>query len=111
MPRSCWRCVQPFQPSAPPPSTACRRACANACVSNASSGAELATLLKRHPHVSVTGLFGSDFTQRVITQMYFPGDPLFAQDPIFHSAGDARDRREAVFERADRIGLGRRQLR
>src|SRR5688572_10775600 len=26
------------------------------------SGAELATILGRHPHVAVTGLFGSDFT-------------------------------------------------
>jgi protocatechuate 3,4-dioxygenase, beta subunit len=35
-----------------------------------------------HIHFS---LFGRAFTQRLITQMYFPGDPLFYQDPIFHS--------------------------
>ena len=35
-----------------------------------------------HIHFS---LFGADFTQRMITQMYFPGDPLFALDPIYQS--------------------------
>ena len=33
-----------------------------------------------HIHFS---LFGRAFTQRLVTQMYFPGDPLFAYDPIF----------------------------
>ncbi len=32
-----------------------------------------------HIHVSV---FGWAFTQRLVTQMYFPDDPLFFQDPI-----------------------------
>lgn len=32
-----------------------------------------------HIHFS---LFGRAFTQRLVTQMYFPGDPLFFQDPI-----------------------------
>ena len=40
-----------------------------------------------HIHFSV---FGRAFAQRLVTQMYFPGDPLFAQDPIFNSAGDGR---------------------
>ena len=35
-----------------------------------------------HIHFS---LFGRAFTQRLVTQMYFPGDPLFCQDPIFNS--------------------------
>src|SRR4051812_16529962 len=35
-----------------------------------------------HIHFS---LFGRSFEQRLITQMYFPGDPLFGQDPIFNS--------------------------
>ena len=34
-----------------------------------------------HIHFS---LFGTEFTQRMITQMYFPGDPLFALDRIYH---------------------------
>ncbi len=38
-----------------------------------------------HIHFS---LFGTDFTQRLITQMYFPGDPLFALDPIYQSITD-----------------------
>lgn len=44
-----------------------------------------------HIHFS---LFGDAFTQRIVTQMYFPGDPLFALDPIYQSIPDqaARDR-------------------
>ena len=38
-----------------------------------------------HIHFSV---FGRAFTQRLVTQMYFPGDPLFAYDPIFNSVPD-----------------------
>ena len=43
-----------------------------------------------HIHFSV---FGRAFTQRLVTQMYFPGDPLFAYDPIFNAVRDpaARD--------------------
>jgi protocatechuate 3,4-dioxygenase beta subunit len=39
-----------------------------------------------HIHFS---LFGRAFTQRLITQMYFPGDPLFYQDPIFNAVPEA----------------------
>jgi protocatechuate 3,4-dioxygenase beta subunit len=43
-----------------------------------------------HIHFSV---FGTAFTQRLVTQMYFPGDPLLAHDPIFSSVpGWARAR-------------------
>jgi len=38
-----------------------------------------------HIHFS---LFGRDFTERVVTQMYFPGDPLLPLDPIFQSIPD-----------------------
>jgi protocatechuate 3,4-dioxygenase beta subunit len=50
-----------------------------------------------HIHFS---LFGTDFTQRMITQMYFPGDPLFALDPIYQSITDqaARDRLVATYD-------------
>jgi protocatechuate 3,4-dioxygenase, beta subunit len=50
-----------------------------------------------HIHFS---LFGRAFTQRLVTQMYFPGDPLFAQDPIFNSVPDpkARERMIASFD-------------
>ena len=49
-----------------------------------------------HIHFS---LFGTEFTQRMITQMYFPGDPLFALDPIYQSIVDqeARDRLVATY--------------
>jgi protocatechuate 3,4-dioxygenase beta subunit len=50
-----------------------------------------------HIHFS---LFGRAFSQRLVTQMYFPGDPLFALDPIFQSVRDerARERLLAQFE-------------
>jgi protocatechuate 3,4-dioxygenase, beta subunit len=43
-----------------------------------------------HIHFS---LFGRAFTQRLVTQMYFPDDPLFFQDPIFNSVRDERARK------------------
>ena len=46
-----------------------------------------------HIHFS---LFGRAFTQRLVTQMYFPGDPLFAQDPIFNSVPDPRARERMI---------------
>jgi protocatechuate 3,4-dioxygenase beta subunit len=50
-----------------------------------------------HIHFSV---FGRSFTQRLVTQMYFPDDPLFAQDPIFNSVPDpvARQRMVSSFD-------------
>jgi protocatechuate 3,4-dioxygenase beta subunit len=43
-----------------------------------------------HIHFSI---FGRAFADRLVTQMYFPGDPLFPYDPIFQSIRDpaARD--------------------
>ncbi|MGK5557020.1 protocatechuate 3,4-dioxygenase subunit beta [Actinomadura kijaniata] len=46
-----------------------------------------------HIHFSV---FGTAFTQRLVTQMYFPGDPLFAHDPIFQSIPDEKARQRLV---------------
>jgi len=50
-----------------------------------------------HIHFSV---FGRAFSSRLVTQMYFPGDPLFAHDPIFQSVRDpkARERLVARFD-------------
>ncbi|HEY4072132.1 MAG TPA: protocatechuate 3,4-dioxygenase subunit beta [Herbaspirillum sp.] len=44
-----------------------------------------------HIHFS---MFGNVYAQRIVTQMYFPSDPLFDYDPIFQSVPDlaARDR-------------------
>jgi protocatechuate 3,4-dioxygenase, beta subunit len=46
-----------------------------------------------HIHFS---LFGRAFTQRLVTQMYFPGDPLFDFDPIFQSVRDEQARARLV---------------
>jgi protocatechuate 3,4-dioxygenase, beta subunit len=50
-----------------------------------------------HIHFSV---LGRAFAQRLVTQMYFPGDPLFAHDPIFNAVRDpaARARLVAAFD-------------
>jgi protocatechuate 3,4-dioxygenase beta subunit len=40
-----------------------------------------------HIHFSV---MGRTFAERLVTQMYFPGDPLFAYDPIFNSVRDLK---------------------
>jgi len=46
-----------------------------------------------HIHFS---LFGPAFATRLVTQMYFPGDPLFAFDPIFQSVSDERARQRLI---------------
>lgn len=46
-----------------------------------------------HIHFSV---FGRNFGSRLVTQMYFPGDPLLALDPIYGSVPDARGRERLV---------------
>jgi protocatechuate 3,4-dioxygenase beta subunit len=46
-----------------------------------------------HIHFSV---FGTAFTQRLVTQMYFPGDPLFDLDPIFRSIMDPAARQRLI---------------
>ena len=50
-----------------------------------------------HIHLS---LFGPSFLTRLVTQMYFPGDPLFPFDPIFNSVTDeaARQRMVSTFD-------------
>jgi protocatechuate 3,4-dioxygenase beta subunit len=46
-----------------------------------------------HIHFS---LLGRAFAQRLVTQMYFPGDPLLHYDPIFNSVADPRARERLV---------------
>jgi protocatechuate 3,4-dioxygenase beta subunit len=50
-----------------------------------------------HIHFS---LFGPAFATRLVTQMYFPGDPLLPHDPIFNCVPDekARDRLISIFD-------------
>ena len=53
----------------------------------------------RPVHIHI-GIHGAGFAQRMITQMYFPGDPLLALDPIFNATADeaARNRLIAAFD-------------
>jgi protocatechuate 3,4-dioxygenase beta subunit len=46
-----------------------------------------------HIHFS---LFGTSFSSRLVTQMYFPGDPLFSFDPIFNSIPDEKARQRLI---------------
>jgi protocatechuate 3,4-dioxygenase beta subunit len=46
-----------------------------------------------HIHFS---LFGQAFLTRLVTQMYFPDDPLLALDPIYNSVPDAAARRRMI---------------
>jgi protocatechuate 3,4-dioxygenase beta subunit len=46
-----------------------------------------------HIHFS---LFGPAFATRLVTQMYFPGDPLLPSDPIFNCTADADARQRLI---------------
>lgn len=46
-----------------------------------------------HLHFS---LFGDAFLSRLVTQMYFPGDPLLPLDPIYNGIPDARGRERLI---------------
>jgi protocatechuate 3,4-dioxygenase beta subunit len=50
-----------------------------------------------HIHFSI---FGPAFATRLVTQMYFPGDPLLPYDPLFNSIADenARNRLISTFD-------------
>lgn len=53
-----------------------------------------------HIHFS---LFGAGILSRLVTQMYFPGDPLQTLDPIFNSIPDEKARARMV----SRLDMGR----
>ena len=55
-----------------------------------------------HLHFS---LFGASLLTRLVTQMYFPGDPLLPLDPIYNSVPDvrARERLIAAFSLASTV--------
>jgi len=46
-----------------------------------------------HIHFS---LFGNCFLSRLVTQMYFPGDPLMPYDPVLNSIPDAGARKRLI---------------
>jgi protocatechuate 3,4-dioxygenase beta subunit len=47
----------------------------------------------QHIHFS---LLGNAPVQRLVTQMYFPGDPLLAIDPVYQSVPDAKARERLI---------------
>jgi len=42
------------------------------------------------------GVFGGGFVTRLVTQMYFPGDPLLQYDPIYQSTADVAARERLI---------------
>lgn len=46
-----------------------------------------------HIHFSI---FGPAFATRLVTQMYFPGDPLFPYDPVLHSIPDEKAQQRLI---------------
>lgn len=53
----------------------------------------------RPPHIHFS-VFGTAFISRLVTQMYFPGDPLLALDPIYNSIPDENGRNRLISEYA-----------
>jgi protocatechuate 3,4-dioxygenase, beta subunit len=49
----------------------------------------------RPPHIHFS-VFGQAFISRLVTQMYFPGDPLLALDPIYNGIPDANGRARLI---------------
>ncbi|SRR5579875_61297 len=60
-----------------------------------------------HIHFS---LFGPGFASRLVTQMYFPGDPLLELDPIFNSIPDPDARKRLVASFAIELTIPERAL-
>ena len=56
----------------------------------------------QHIHFS---LFGNAPVQRLVTQMYFPGDPLLAIDPIYNSVPDEQARQRLICTLSPESGL------
>jgi protocatechuate 3,4-dioxygenase beta subunit len=46
-----------------------------------------------HLHFSI---FGVGLAQRLVTQMYFPGDPLIPYDPMYNSVPDEKARERLI---------------
>ncbi len=55
-----------------------------------------------HIHFS---LLGNAPVQRLVTQMYFPGDPMLALDPVYHGVPDAAARERMVCKLALDTGI------
>ena len=48
------------------------------------------------PYTRFFSVFGRSFLTRLVTQMYFPGDPLLRLDPIFSSIPSDRARQRLI---------------
>jgi protocatechuate 3,4-dioxygenase beta subunit len=49
----------------------------------------------RPPHIHYS-IFGANVLSRLVTQMYFPGDPLLYQDPMYNGVPDENGRKRLV---------------
>lgn len=56
----------------------------------------------RPPHIHFS-VFGHQFISRLVTQMYFPGDPLLPLDPIFNSIPDEKGRARLIADYAHEV--------
>ena len=56
---------------------------------------ETAATRQQQAHIHFS-LFGRAFTQRLVTQMYFQGDPLLPLDPIYNSVPDETARQRMI---------------
>lgn len=56
----------------------------------------------RPPHIHFS-VFGTAFISRLVTQMYFPGDPLHALDPILNGIPDEKGRQRLISDYAHDI--------
>lgn len=80
---------------------------AGRCVTDDSGGYSLTTIKPgaypwpnhpnawRPPHIHFS-IFGPCIATRLVTQMYFPGDPLLKHDPIFNSVPDEEARNRLI---------------
>lgn len=58
----------------------------------------------RPPHIHFS-LYGDAFASRLITQMYFPGDPLNAVDGILQAVPDAAARTRLIARQDESLGV------
>ncbi|MEO8202822.1 MAG: protocatechuate 3,4-dioxygenase subunit beta [Betaproteobacteria bacterium] len=60
----------------------------------------------RPPHIHLS-VFGEGFMSRLVTQMFFPGDPLNAQDRILNSVPDPAGRERMIAQPVPMLELPR----
>lgn len=58
----------------------------------------------RPPHIHVSA-YGSSFVSRIVTQIYFPGDPLNDLDAILQGVPDAKARDRLIVKHDPSVGL------